>query len=251
LPPFEQAISFLQAVVQREPKIGIAHYLLAEAYETARRYEEEIEAFADAKHLDDDCDACGAVGQLAEKVFEGGQAVGVLRKLVAKYPEDFDFRYALVWAFRRGGRRADAEGLYRELIAYVYAPGSPYELSYELQANLELELSSLLRPSEASVALVEKALPRLGSEWNRKEVEDGLADDYLGLGRFEDALRLYLKCIKEACPSVGLTGDLGRHIRSLTLISTRRSKRASLRFLNFIRIHPRSMQTYSRVKDTH
>jgi tetratricopeptide (TPR) repeat protein len=61
----------------------------------------------------------------------------------------------------------------------------------------------------ASVALVEKALPRLGRHWSLEDIESKLADDYLELGRFEDSLKIYLNWLRYAPAPVALIGEGG------------------------------------------
>jgi tetratricopeptide (TPR) repeat protein len=188
LPAFDEAASWLRGAIERDPSRAVAHYLLGEVYETAGLYEEATEKFADAEHLDlsGEITGDGPVEQLAENALQGPQAVRVLRRIVAKYPDDQHFKYTLAWAHRRENELSEAERLFREVLAH------DLWCEDEWRANIELELSSVLEDEgklEESVALVEKALPRLAG-WGYWEIENNLADNYLRLGRVHDALKL-------------------------------------------------------------
>jgi len=64
----------------------------------------------------------------------------------------------------------------------------------EWRAEIELELASVLEDMGepgGTVALLESAIPQLGSEFNLNEVKIQLAENYVQLGRFYPALLIF------------------------------------------------------------
>jgi tetratricopeptide (TPR) repeat protein len=226
LPPLEQSGDFLQLAIERDSNPAVAHHLLGQIHENAGRQEEAAEKFADAAHFDpnDGPNALGDWTRLAESDdgLQVSQVVNVLRKIVRKYPDDQWFKYELARARLRNDEAVEAVRLFRELLAHHqnqdlpahgWSKGGWRWPNKEWLADVELELSWALDATgdvAGSVALVEEVLPRLGTHWDRESVEDKLADCYIRLGQFGDALKIYLSWLSHAPPTFGPTGPKAR-----------------------------------------
>ena len=203
---FDEALRLLVKVIGAAPANAVAYHRIGEVYWNVSRFEEAIESFAHAEDLDPSSNlVTDAIDQIVQGPLNGARGIEALLKMTAKYPRNPGLRYSLAWACRLDNRLTEAAEHFRHLLS-AHLPND------EWRADIEFELSGVLEDKGelmAAVELVEKALPRLGTHWNRHEVEEGLADDYLALGRFEDALKIFLGWLESASPAVGLTGERG------------------------------------------
>jgi TPR repeat protein len=202
---FKEAARLLLSIVKKDPTNALAHSRLGDAYWRWERFEEAVESFADAESHDSEGKLVSdAIDQIVQGPLKGARGIGVLLRLIPKYPSNLGLIYSLAWAYRIDGQLSEAAAQFQHLLS-LNPPSDGW------RADIELELSAVLSENgelAASVELVEKALPRLGNQWNRRQIEEGLFQDYLDLGRFEDALKICLHWLNEATPSVGLTGDI-------------------------------------------
>ena len=200
---FSEAARLLEIVIRNDPANALAHYLIGQAYCEEGRFQEAVENLADAQFLDPGREAYSAeINEIIQCLLTPPLAIGALLKVTAKYPENFDLKYSLGWAYWANDQLSEAAEQFRTILA-ANLPDD------EWLADIELEFSWLLHSMgelTASVAMAEKAIPRLGSHRPRDEIEEDLAGDYLVLGRFENALKIYLRPLESAVPTVGLTG---------------------------------------------
>jgi tetratricopeptide (TPR) repeat protein len=202
---FSQARHLYELAIKSDSQNPLPHYRLAEVYERTGRLEVAVQKYADAEILDSKgkLGAGARIYEIAVDQLKGSRIIDVLCKIVEKNPDNFDFKHSLAWAYNVRNKLSRAEQLFRELLSLALAKDG-------LREDIQMELSGVLRKKGEladSVALVEAALPRLGSNWCREDIESELADDYLELGRFEDALKIYLNWLNHTNHSVALTGD--------------------------------------------
>ena len=182
----DMGIIFLQFALYLEPDFPLAQVALAEAYDSAKRYDLELAAF---DNINEDLAALAErsdpEGLGAEFARAGGRRQGAARKIIAKSPKDIRPLDALGNILRSHERYAEARDYYSRAIALIGKPSKDnWTLFYARgvcnerlkdwpQAEADLKKALELSPDESPV------LNYLGYTWVDQSQNLKTAMDYI------------------------------------------------------------------------
>ena len=208
---YEEAEDLCTQSIAFDPDLQLAHYFLASALLHQQRPAAAAVHFRETLRLQaGNLDAAGemspslisktehvntllSLAQIEGDAGELDETEKLLRRAGALDPENLSLHFDLARLLARRGDDSGAVELYRRILEF--APEQPAILN-NLASILATHWDANLRDGEAAVALAEKACEL--TAWTQPILVDTLAGAYAEAGKFEEALTMAKRALREA-----------------------------------------------------